>query len=102
MNTVDPAAEYGAKEERKREPMLRDDAMVGLCEAGQLYPWQKEARKVRDHYERLIDEGKLRVVEEVEEAALPPLGLMRGCPRCKRKWTAIDLFCPGCGNKIKR
>ena len=35
----------------KVTPLLSHDAMVNLCEEGQLYPWQKEARKVRDFYE---------------------------------------------------
>lgn len=59
-----------------------------------------EGRQVRNYYERLIDEGKLRVVEEVEWNKKWP-----GCGKCAHPWSLLlekSVFCPGCGNKIKR
>lgn len=60
-------------------------------------------RLMRHEYERLIDEGRLRVVEEVELDASIRGFLM--CPSCGRdmresEWDGWE-FCP-CGNKIKR
>ena len=59
----------------KCEPLLSDERLDALCrEAGEPVdqpeycggPGLYSARRVRDHYESLIDSGKLRVVEEVE------------------------------------
>ena len=60
--------------------------------------------QVRDFYENLITTGKLRVVEEVEYGNKP--GLRRICLKCKALSEEISVkhyvYCPGCGNKIKR
>lgn len=59
---------------------------------------------VRDHYERLIDEGKLRAVEEVEDIG----GYFDDfiCSKCgygkERGYVCSPVFCPGCGNPVKR
>lgn len=57
-------------------------------------------------YEDLIDEGKLRVAEEVE--AIEHWSFIK-CSGCglSYPWEADALigtinYCPGCGNKIKR
>ena len=58
-------------------------------------------RRVRDHYKRLITEGKLRVVEEVENDSSYPLDFR--CSGCSKWAKVVDIaYCPGCGNKIKR
>ncbi len=52
----------------------------------------------RDHYERLITEDKLRVVEHAS-----PVHKLSGllCSICSISWQD-DQYCRGCGNKIKR
>lgn len=53
---------------------------------------------VRERYERLITEGKLRVVEHAS-----PVHKLSGllCSICSISWQD-DQYCRGCGNKIKR
>ena len=53
---------------------------------------------VRSYYERLITEGKLRVVEHAS-----PVHKLSGllCSICSISWQD-DQYCRGCGNKIKR
>lgn len=55
---------------------------------------------VRDHYERLITDGKLRVVEEVEDIGGRYDGYI--CSGCSNESVEWFNYCPGCGNKIKR
>ena len=88
----------------ERKPLLSHDAMVNLCEEGQLYPWQTEARKVRDFYEHLIAIGKLRVVEEVDSIGGQFDGFMCSLCRNEDSWFGpMDTkFCPGCGSSIKK
>ena len=70
---------------------------------------------VRNYYERLITEGKLRVMEEVDNFMSPyPIAKeVFGCSNCqtvfdrhtkhsKHGRIRVIKFCPGCGNKIKR
>jgi hypothetical protein len=59
----------------------------------------------RDHYERLIDEGNLRVVEEVElddDGCCPKCGAFLWMPDAADGSTLMGKYCPECGNKIKR
>ena len=62
------------------------------------------ARHVRDFYERLIDEGRLRVVEEVDSIPII-LGVTMSakCSGCGLRPLMFNFaYCPGCGNEIKR
>jgi hypothetical protein len=88
----------------KRNPLLSDEechtfAMesIGPIDAAEM---------VRDHYEHLIDDDKLRVVEEVDLDAGRGHSFIRGiyrpCIMCKTKVYNGDVYCSGCGNKIKR
>jgi hypothetical protein len=104
----------------ERKPLLSVEKLVDeFCEVhpyhAQIYAKQT-ACWVRDFYERLITEGKLRVVEEVEWTT-DQYG-RQVCKRCyehnktcKKKDvipSGIILkthganHCPGCGNKIER
>lgn len=56
--------------------------------------------RVRYFYEQLITEGKLRVVEEVEDKGGRYDGYV--CSGCSSKSVEWFKYCPGCGNKIKR
>lgn len=125
----------------KRDPLLSDkDMIVSLeemvCHRGyaggacwDTIERQMNGLEVRNHYERLIDEGKLRVVEEVEvwHPSVPeeawkkwltakddsftmlltkccgqnPRRFQRGSKESYGHPTGIWL-CPGCGNPIKR
>ena len=62
------------------------------------------ARWVRDTYEHMITEGKLRVVEEVEGDISIPGFVECKCKRVDVRRDTWELYnyCPGCGNKIKR
>lgn len=95
----------------ERKPLLSDEEIIDEQEAwngpidGGIVAKMSEtytARWVRDFYERLITEGKLRVVQEVE------LNYADGCSTCLCNCGWIQLMedefncCPGCGNKIKR
>lgn len=86
----------------KREPLLRryDLYLEGggtfLSEGGEYVLWED--------VETMLQSGKLRVVEEVE-AMCGDHGGIEGCscskcsaPVAPEYW----MFCPGCGNKIKR
>lgn len=102
---------------KERAPMLSDDAMVALCESGQLYPWQTEARMVRNHYEHLITTGTLRVVEELAANLEPVQNEVTGAHWHEMSccgWATTDMvdprgiyvgtpfnYCPGCGAKMK-
>ena len=99
-------------DEKKREPLLSDDAMGAMRgEYAYLFSghkhdkeaWTIGALEVRKHYERLIDEGTLRVVVEIE-VEWPGSGVtscpVQGCG--KTIISPEDNFCPGCGGKIKR
>jgi hypothetical protein len=73
----------------ERKPFLSDDE--ANCDDG-------HGLFVRDYYERLITEGKLRVVEHAS-----PVHKLSGllCSICSISWQD-DQYCRGCGNKIKR
>lgn len=94
----------------ERKPLVSDSQceFVGFDSLGPA----DAAETIRDHYEYLITEGKLRVVEEVELVG-NDYDCMMECSGCGWHicWQYIDtditstsemLFCPGCGNKIKR
>ena len=92
--------------EKKREPLLSDAELGELVDVRvpgrgvKRYYAECAAEEVRYRYERLIDEGKLIVVEEVEWSSKKP-----GCERCGHPWSLLlrqSIFCPGCGGKIKR
>jgi hypothetical protein len=86
----------------ERKPLLSVEKLVDeFCEVhpyhAQIYAKQT-ACWVRDFYERLITEGKLRVVEHAS-----PVHKLSGllCSICSISWQD-DQYCRGCGNKIKR
>lgn len=90
------------KMSNERKPMLTvDDVRLAV---GELSKREAVAAQwVIDRYERMIDEGKLRVVEAVELDSSIPGFLM--CPKCQMDmrdddWDGFE-FCP-CGIKIKR
>ena len=95
--------------EKKREPLLSEDVICGLDLANSLYGEERVALEVgmrmgRSFYERLIDEGRLRVAKEVE--AMPTrvgVTLSAECSECGASPIRhVFTFCPGCGGKIKR
>ena len=94
----------------KRNPLLSDDVLSGI------EIMQNAAWLVRERYEHLITEGKLRVVEEVEWTT-DPYGrqVCKKCyehnKTCKKKdvipsgiilKTQGANHCPGCGQPIKK
>jgi len=92
----------------KRKPLLSNDGILDIVGRGKHLGADVDRATgglvIRDHYERLIDEGKLRVVEEV---AISEEGLMHGrCVGCKYTHQMAFLsdcsYCPGCGQPIKR
>jgi hypothetical protein len=87
----------------ERKPLLSEDERWGLCsDSTDLFAIDRTIA----YFQRLIDEGKLRVVEEVEVVRkyIDSGGSYEECSGCGY----IDLFhvhmiyCPGCGNKIKQ
>jgi hypothetical protein len=76
----------------ERKPLLSDDVLSGID------IMDNAAWLVRERYERLITEGKLRVVEHAS-----PVHKLSGllCSICSISWQD-DQYCRGCGNKIKR
>lgn len=89
--------------EEKREPLVSmQDVML---RTGELNERELVAvRWVRDFYERMIDEGRLRGVEEVcmNEQGLCPCGEFIWYPCDVSGTPMIPKFCPNCGSKIKR
>jgi hypothetical protein len=105
MNTNDPVATYG-------KPMMTDDQLDDLR-------WQHDVSdgwvhtgvedeamlKVRDFYENLIHEGRLKVVEECRVKIDTSPGEWNGMHLlgCNGRGPVTDeVFCPYCGNKIKQ
>jgi hypothetical protein len=87
----------------ERDPMLSDEHLRAIRVQYDLWKHTAVGRmptdwSVRDHYERLITEGKLRVVEHAS-----PVHKLSGllCSICSISWQD-DQYCRGCGNKIKR
>jgi hypothetical protein len=76
----------------ERKPLLSDDVLSGI------EIMDNAAWLVRERYERLITEGKLRVVEHASRVHKLS-GLL--CSICSISWQD-DQYCRGCGNKIKR
>jgi hypothetical protein len=76
----------------ERKPLLSDDVLSGI------EIMDNAAWLVREQYERLITEGKLRVVEHAS-----PVHKLSGllCSICNISWQD-DQYCRGCGNNIKR
>jgi hypothetical protein len=76
----------------ERKPLLSDDVLSGI------EIMDNAAWLVRERYERLITEGKLRVVEHAS-----PVHKLSGllCSICGISWQD-DQYCRGCGNKTKR
>ena len=83
---------YLAAMNNERKPLLSDDVLSGI------EIMDNAAWLVRERYERLITEGKLRVVEHAS-----PVHKLSGllCSICSISWQD-DQYCRGCGNKIKR
>lgn len=112
MNTNDPAAKYG-------KPMLSDDGIKKLVDR-----WIAKAKEqgeetrmvevvmcdppypaslVRDFYENLIHEGRLKVVEECRVKIDTSPGEWNGMHLlgCNGRGPVTDeVFCPYCGNRI--
>jgi hypothetical protein len=88
-----------------------------IIEDESYYAWNEGAESVRDHYENLITQGRLRVVEEVELVADDfDDGGVQGSWRCSgcgykvaaeyynlysAATPAHHDFCPCCGGKIQ-
>ncbi len=92
---------YLAAMNNERKPLLSDEAMSGVVTfpgGAKRYEHEMAGDEVRDYYERLITEGKLRVVEHAS-----PVHKLSGllCSICGISWQD-DQYCRGCGNKIKR
>ena len=83
---------YLAAMNNERKPLLSDDVLSGI------EIMDNAAWLVRERYERLITEGKLRVVEHASRVHKLS-GLL--CSICSISWQD-DQYCRGCGNKIKR
>lgn len=93
----------------KRPPLLSDHdlmEMMFVTEDG-----KRPSEKIREFYEDLITDGKLRVVEEVQSYLENEIAF--GCPSCESVWDKqarwskngkirTTHYCPGCGVKIKR
>ena len=92
----------------ERKPLLSDEAMDRLYPQAarvgpdRVEPFDELAEAIRDWYEQLITDGKLRAVEDVDvewddggigKCACGQLFLIEYDLDCK--------YCPGCGNKIK-
>lgn len=105
MTTNDPAEKYG-EERPKREPLLSDhnrDSSVPYAHDAYSDAWKWWFDYCRAYYERLIDEGRLKVVQEVEYIdATSALFKCSGCDILELNSRPLDKFCPGCGNPIKR
>jgi hypothetical protein len=86
----------------ERKPLLSDDGVLDLVSQGKNLGAAVDRAtggiEIRDFYERLITEGKLRVVEHAS-----PVHKLSGllCSICSISWQD-DQYCRGCGNKIKR
>ena len=91
----------------ERKPLLSDYELRGIVddalrEGG--YEVEIASKEVRRRYERLIDEGKLRVVEEVAPSFIN--GEIK-CGKCEGRLgntyaDALPSYCHRCGNKINR
>ena len=91
----------------ERKPLLSDKAVANIADSLRR---TKDLTNIaalhlaegigicRDHYERLITDDKLRVVEHAS-----PVHKLSGllCSICSISWQD-DQYCRGCGNKIKR
>lgn len=101
----DPGSTDPVPDWAKREPLLSDEDIDSLKGGRfELGLGMKHARQV---YEAKITSGELRVVKEVAYSTLfPDQPGHSCCDECS--WTTEDtywtqaLFCPGCGNPIKR
>lgn len=133
MTTNDPLKPYPGNLKRhevkpnehpKRDPLLSDKKLTGRDHGPEpdrfmndgrdwLNWWGRmndtpnmDAWDVRDFYERLIDEGRLRVVEQVTHEERGGFVYCSGCD-WSAPWEIGGMSpnmkcCPGCGNKIKR
>ncbi len=83
----------------ERKPMLSDEGVSELCMTGHgmaSFETAMIARRVRDHYESLITDGKLRKVVPVKVRMT-----QRGpVSECCNAWIEGFSCCPGCGNPI--
>ena len=84
----------------ERKPLLSDSEIYRFLTTENGHAGENKyraLRRLRDHYERLITEGKLRVVEHAS-----PVHKLSGflCSICSISWQD-DQYCRGCGNKIK-
>ena len=85
----------------ERKPMMTDNAIFGRRnKSGRRVPMA--GFEVRDHYETLITQGRLRVVKECVLLDDPewPGSKQLGCNG--RGPITDEEFCPYCGNLIKR
>lgn len=92
----------------KREPLLSERAIYELPECTDpADTFLSGGMAVREFYEDLITTGKLRLVEEVRAMPHTASGYEAheaspSCSGCSRMLNWDHLYCPGCGNKIKR
>ena len=91
---------YLAAMNNERKPLLSDKAAGDIAWDAYKVSSSPELGgiAVRNYYERLITEGKLRVVEHASRVHKLS-GLL--CSICSISWQD-DQYCRGCGNKIKR
>lgn len=64
---------------------------------------EQSSSLVRDFYENLISTGKLRVVGTVKRMQVQetPHGFLDRCSDCSAVLSPMDVWCPGCGEKIE-
>lgn len=87
-----------------RPPLLSDEELQTMSGHGEMTSWEKYVGEaVRDFYEHLITDGKLREAMMVVVVQPDPLVPMWSCSLCDwRNAPSHYTYCPGCGNKIKR
>jgi hypothetical protein len=99
----------------ERKPLLTHKGIEDvISEAGDVFDWSNDGQwqlvggtAVRDHYERLITEGKLRAVEEVtvdDDGNCSGCGKWVGYPNDPlAAWSGeLPKHCKNCGQPIKR
>lgn len=109
---MNPMRDEVKEDHPKRDPLLsnvelRELELMGRVTTkngtlGVIIGERSSSRMVRDFYERLIDEGRLKEVGGVE--FVRHVGShCSGCGFLDTEYHGEDFnFCPGCGNPIKR
>jgi hypothetical protein len=95
--------------ENERKPLLSDEDLWS-DEFGQMYMesdggsrWEPSSSKVRDFYESKITSGELRLVGLVKRIKVQETdqGFLDRCSACSAVLSPMDVWCPGCGEKIE-